>query len=121
MPSCLWEGRFIAFGYTNFLPATHCLPSICHSDVNFDIRSQAAHRLWSALEQRPLGSPPLPLPFQRRRRLALAVRALDARMDGSTYREIAEVLFGPSAFPNAIGERTICATGPFAWFKVASR
>jgi hypothetical protein len=29
----------------------------------------------------------------RRRRLALA-RALHARMDGSTYREIAEVLFG---------------------------
>ena len=31
-------------------------------DANFDVRSRAAHRFWLALEKRPLGSPPLPLP-----------------------------------------------------------
>jgi len=36
---------------------------------------------------------------QRRRRLALALRALDARMEGGTYREIAEVLFGAKHIP----------------------
>jgi len=35
----------------------------------------------------------------RRRRLALALRALDARMDGATYREIAEVLLPSQRIP----------------------
>jgi hypothetical protein len=63
-------------------------------DANFDIRSRAAHRFWLALERRPLGSPLLPLPFQRRRRLILAVRALDGWLEGNSYREIAKGLFG---------------------------
>ena len=36
---------------------------------------------------------------QRRHRLALALRALDARVDGNTYRVIAEVLFGARRIP----------------------
>ena len=32
-------------------------------------------------------------------RLALALRALDARVDGNTYRVIAEVLFGAKRIP----------------------
>jgi hypothetical protein len=63
-------------------------------DSNFDIRSQAAHRFWSALEERPLGPPLLPLSFQRRQRLILAIRALDGWTEGNSYREIAEGLFG---------------------------
>ena len=35
----------------------------------------------------------------RRHRLALALRALDARVDGNTYRVIAEVLFGAKRIP----------------------
>ena len=70
-------------------------------DANFDIRSQAAHRFWLALEQRPLGSPPLPLPFQRRRRLILAVRALDGWLEGNSYREIAAGLFGQTSRPGS--------------------
>lgn len=69
-------------------------------DSSFDIRSQAAHRFWLALEQRPLGPPLLGLPFQRRRRLILAVRALDGWLEGNSYREIAEGLFGRRRVPD---------------------
>jgi len=69
-------------------------------DANFDIRSHAAHRFWLALEERPLGSPPLPLPFQRRQRLILAARALDGWLEGNSYREIAAGLFGRRRVPD---------------------
>jgi hypothetical protein len=48
--------------------------------------------LWRGLNGRPQGKPLHALSVYRRRRLALALRALDARTDGATYREIAEVL-----------------------------
>jgi hypothetical protein len=63
-------------------------------DRDFEFRADASRRLWRALNSRPLGAPLHALSESRRRRLALALRALDARMDGSTYREIAEALFG---------------------------
>ena len=63
-------------------------------DRDFEFRADAGRRLWRALNGRPLGAPLHALSESRRRRLALALRALDGRMDGSTYREIAEVLFG---------------------------
>jgi T6SS, Transcription factor, DNA binding domain len=68
-------------------------------DADFEVRSHAAHRLWSALGKRALESPYPALSFQRRQRLALAVRALDGRTEGSSYREIAEVLFGKERIP----------------------
>jgi hypothetical protein len=63
-------------------------------DANFDVRLQAARRLWLATEGRRLGTPPLALPKQRRQRLTLTIRAVDARLAGHSYREIAEGLFG---------------------------
>ena len=56
---------------------------------------------------------------QRRRRLAFALRALDARTDGGTYSgEIAEVLFGAiNPFPNAPGKLTTFVTEPLDSFK----
>jgi len=63
-------------------------------DANFDIHLQAAHRFWSAIDGRRLGSPPLALPRQRRKRFILMIRALDAWLQGHSYREIAEGLFG---------------------------
>lgn len=63
-------------------------------DCDFDLRTQAARRLWSALEQRALGPPSLNLSVQRRQRLTLALRALDAHREGNSYRTIAAVLFG---------------------------
>lgn len=63
-------------------------------DINSDIRLQAAHRLWCAIEGRRLGAAPLALSLQRRRRVVFMMRALDARMAGHNYRDIAEGLFG---------------------------
>jgi hypothetical protein len=63
-------------------------------DRDFEFRADAGRRLWRALNGRPQGAPLHALSVHRRRRLALALRALDARMDGGTYREIAQVLFG---------------------------
>jgi hypothetical protein len=63
-------------------------------DVDFEIRSHAARRLWLALNGRPAGPAFHDLSPQRRQRLVLALRALDARTEGNSYREIAEGLFG---------------------------
>jgi hypothetical protein len=61
-------------------------------DRDFEFRADAGRRLWRGLNGRPQGMPLHALSAYRRRRLALALRALDARTDGATYREIAEVL-----------------------------
>ncbi|MCP3475592.1 DUF2285 domain-containing protein [Bradyrhizobium sp. CCGUVB1N3] len=60
----------------------------------FEIRAHAANRLLRAINGRPTGPPFHHLSVQRRKRLALALRALDGCMDGASYRAIAEVLFG---------------------------
>jgi hypothetical protein len=62
-------------------------------DRDFEFRADAGRRLWKGLNGRPQGKPLHAVSAHRRRRLALALRALDARVDGATYREIAEVLF----------------------------
>ena len=61
-------------------------------DRDFEFRADAGRRLWRGLNGRPQGAPSHALSVHRRRRLALALRASDARTDGATYREIAEVL-----------------------------
>ena len=63
-------------------------------DANSDLRLQAAHRFWCAVEGRRLGASPLALSPLRRRRFVLMMRALDAWLAGHSYREIAEGLFG---------------------------
>ena len=63
-------------------------------DSDFEIRAHASHRLWRAINGRPPGPPFHQLSAQRRERLALALRALDAHVDGASYREIAEALYG---------------------------
>ena len=68
-------------------------------DDDFDVRTHAARRLWRALNGRAGGPAFHELSPQRRQRLALALRALDARADGNTYRVIAEVLFGTERIP----------------------
>ena len=65
-------------------------------DHDFEIRAHAARRLWRALNNRPAGPAFPDLSPQRRERLALALRALDARVEGNSYRTIAEGLFGVS-------------------------
>jgi hypothetical protein len=69
-------------------------------DSDFEIRSHAARRLWRALNWRPAGSAFQELSLQRRQRLALALRALDGRIEGNSYRVIAEGLFGATRIPD---------------------
>ena len=64
-------------------------------DDDFETRDRAAQRLWRALNDRPLGPALDDLTPQRRARLELALRALDGRQEGASYRAIAEGLFGP--------------------------
>ena len=85
----LKEGPIVAVTYTVELPL----------DRDFEFRADAGRRLWRGLNGRPQGAPPRALSAHRRRRVALALRASDARKDGATYREIAEVLLPAHRIP----------------------
>nr|WP_240149347.1 DUF2285 domain-containing protein [Asaia sp. As-1742] len=63
-------------------------------DALFEVRVQAASRLWRALSGRPPGRDPARLSSDRISRLILALRTLDGLDDGVSQREIAGVLFG---------------------------
>jgi hypothetical protein len=69
-------------------------------DEDFEIRAHAARRLWRALNGRSAGPAFYELSPQRRQRLSLTLRALDARVDGNSYRKIAEGLFGATSIPD---------------------
>ena len=64
-------------------------------DQDYEYRADAGRRLFRALNGRRVGKPLHALSATQRRRMALALRVLDGRMVGATYREIAEVLYGP--------------------------
>jgi Uncharacterized conserved protein (DUF2285)/Family of unknown function (DUF6499) len=68
-------------------------------DTDFDLQSRAAYRLWSAIAKRTLAESHSSLLLRRRQRLTLAIRALDGRIEGNSYRAIAEGLFGASRIP----------------------
>jgi hypothetical protein len=68
-------------------------------DQDFEIRAHAARRLWRTLNGRPAGPAFHELSPQRRQRLALALRALDGRIEGNSYRAVAEGLFGAKRIP----------------------
>jgi hypothetical protein len=68
-------------------------------DDDFEIRTDAARRLWRVLSGRPAGPAFQEMSPQRRQRLALALRALDGRLEGNSYRAIAEGLFGAKRIP----------------------
>ena len=70
-------------------------------DRLFDIRAAVALRLWRILSGRTPGPDSARLPAARRHRLALALRALDGRLDKATYREIAAALFGTARVPKS--------------------
>ncbi|WP_456791622.1 DUF2285 domain-containing protein [Bradyrhizobium sp. USDA 4506] len=69
-------------------------------DGNFDLRLQAAHRFWLGLEQRPVGRPPLAQSIGTRHRQVLAMRAVDGWLEGHSYRNIAQGLFGKPRIPD---------------------
>ncbi len=76
------EAPIVTAAYTVELPL----------DRDFEFRAGAGVRLWRGLNGRPQGAPPHAISAHRRRRIALALRASDARGDGATYREIAEAI-----------------------------
>ncbi|MCA1365344.1 DUF2285 domain-containing protein [Bradyrhizobium sp. IC3069] len=69
-------------------------------DGDFDARAYAARRLWRAMNGRAPGPAFHQLSKQRRDRLRVAIRALDAHGAGASYRVIAEVLFGKKRIPD---------------------
>ncbi|WP_183258064.1 DUF2285 domain-containing protein [Bradyrhizobium sp. CIR48] len=82
----LWLREFPASGYAVVVD----LPL----DAHFEFRLGAARRFWLALQRRALGDSPLALPALKRRRLILALRAVDGWQEGNSYRQIAQGLFG---------------------------
>lgn len=58
-------------------------------------RIEAVTRLWRAVNNRPM-SPDSRLTAQQRRRLRHMLQAVDGRMDGGSYREIADAIYGAS-------------------------
>ena len=65
-------------------------------DALFDVRLTAARRYWFALNGRDPGNDPAALTQTQRDHLVDTLRALDARLETATYREIAATLFGAS-------------------------
>ncbi len=84
------------------LPAAVVIPL----DADFATRADAALRLWRLVIGRPRGRPPDRLTRQRRHRIGLALRALDGRLAGASYRVIAAGLFGDVRVPAGPGWRT---------------
>ena len=87
----LKEAPIVAAAYTIELPL----------DRDFEFRVGAGMRLWRGLNGRPQGQPPHAISAHRRRRIAHALRASDARTDGATYWEIAEVLLPAHGIPKS--------------------
>ncbi|MBR1163134.1 DUF2285 domain-containing protein [Bradyrhizobium elkanii] len=83
------------------LPASRSMVAVdLPLDRDFDLRLQAAHRFWLALEPRPLGRLPLAQSVGTRHRHILALRAMDGWLEGNSYRKIAQGLFGHSRIPD---------------------
>jgi hypothetical protein len=68
-------------------------------DGDLEARAYAARRLWRVMNGRAPGPAFHKLSKQRRERLSAALRALDARRAGSSYRTVAEALFGKKRIP----------------------
>jgi len=84
------------------LPAAVVIPL----DTDFATRADAALRLWRLVTGRRRRRPPDRLTRQRRHRLVLMLRALDARLAGESYRVIAAGLFGDARMPVGPGWKT---------------
>ena len=62
-------------------------------DKLFDVRAIAAQRLWRMLAGKTFGPNPAALSSQKRSRLVQALRALDGRLSGASYRQLAAAFF----------------------------
>lgn len=73
-------------------------------DDHLPQRLGSALRLWHALHDRHLRADDMTR--QRRHRLVLALRALDGRDTGASYRQLAAGLFGASHVPVGVAWKT---------------
>ena len=78
---------------------SHPAAVIVPLDANFPARAAAAARLWRVAMSRPSRRSCDSISSQRRQRLALVLRALDAHQCGESYRDIARALFGETSVP----------------------
>ena len=69
-------------------------------DDRFPTSSHAADLFWRSLIARLVDAEPHDLTHQRRTRLTQSLRALDASLDGCTYRVTAEALCGINRIPD---------------------
>lgn len=69
-------------------------------DDDLEARAYAARRLWRTMNGRAPGPAFHQLSIQRRERLSVAIRALDAHSAGGSYRIVAEALFGKRRIPD---------------------
>jgi hypothetical protein len=92
------EGRLpvvLIEGATEPAPVAAVIPF----DRSFAARAEAARRLWRLVTGQTRSRPPDSLTRLQRKRLIFALRALDARLAGESYRTIAQVLFGQRRVP----------------------
>ena len=90
-----WLRLTLIDGASGSAPAAVVVPL----DANFPARAAAAARLWRVAMSRQSHRPSDPISSQRRQRLVLILRALDAHQCGETYRDIARALFGATRVP----------------------
>lgn len=82
--------------------ATNPLMAMMPLDRDLPLRVDALLRLWRILTGHSPGKNQPELTPARSRRLAQALRAVDARGAGATRREIAEAVFGANAVPDGV-------------------
>lgn len=75
---------------------TEALAVVIPWSADLPARVAALLDAWHAFHGKP---PPDPLTPQRRKRLILGLRALDGRIVGASYRELAAGLFGADRVP----------------------
>lgn len=76
--------------------------AILRLDQDAPRRMDATLRLWRCLSGKLPGQSHDHLTSNRRQRLTMMLRALDARKDGADRREIAQTLFGDEAVPPGV-------------------
>lgn len=105
------EGHYVLLGTEGNLSAAlvHSgtefgdpLMALVPLDLDTAIRLEAVLRLWRRLTGQSSPTPPDPLSAGRRKRLAMMLRAVDARRAGANRREIAETIFGERAVPEGV-------------------
>lgn len=94
----VWRGRRIRL-HRESTNRSASLSVAIPLDVLIDVRIAALRQLAAMLRNIDPGPDPVALTAARIHRLIDALRALDARRDGASYRDIAAALFGAAALP----------------------